>query len=198
MSDWYRRSEWSDAAAADFEARLVRARSSSRAQYLSLQGYALIANHPQAAEGLLRRAIELAEPSEVPRAACYLALARVARGDVSGAIAAYDEAIEAEGRNPAFRSTAAVDQALLVALFQKGERYAEALDRLWLSNSDPFGLTSFEAAAAEALIRSARGEMERAQEEARNALSEMPEDAAEASWAGVSFADLKGRLEAIL
>lgn len=197
MSDWYRRTDWDDVAAADFEARLGRARASSRAQYLSLQGYALIASHTKVAEALLKRALTLAEPSELPRAACYLALARVAQGDVEGAISAYDEAIAAELRNPAFRSTAAVDQALLVAMFHKKERYAETLERLWLADGGPFGLVEFETAAAEALIRAELGESGKARDRARQALSAMSEGESDAAVAGLSIGELKRRLEAI-
>ncbi len=197
MSDWYRCIVWSDEAAANFESRLSRARPSNRAQYLSLQGYALIANQPNVAEGLLKRAVDLAEPSELPRAACYLALARLAQGNVDAAIAAYDWAIDAERRNPAFQSTAGVDQALLIAVFRKGERYREALERLWLAGSGPFGLLDFEAHAAEALIRAELGEAELARAKALESLSMMPQDATDAVWAGILLRELKDRLDEI-
>jgi tetratricopeptide (TPR) repeat protein len=198
VSDWYRRSRWSDQAAADFEARLGRSRPSSRAQYLSLQGYALLASEPAVAEALLRRAVDLVEPSELPRAACYLALARLAQGNVDGAIAAYDGAIAAERRNPAFRSSAAVDQALLIAAFRKTDRYADALDRLFLAGSGPLGLVEFEAAAAEALIRAELREFDPARVKAREALATMPDDAAEAAWGGISMGEIERRLQAIV
>ena len=198
MSDWYRRSDWNEEIAAEFEARLARARSSSRAQYLSLQGYALIARHPDVAEQLLERSVEAGDESELPRAACYLALARLGQDDVDGALAAYDRAIEAERMNPAFRSTAAVDQALLVGLLRKSERYLEALDRLAIAGVGPLGSVEFEVAAAEALIRAEQGDIEPARAMARQALSLMDGELPDAAWGGVSLREVKRRLEAII
>ena len=197
MTDWCRRTEWNEEVSADFEARLARARPSNRAQYLSLQAYALIAGHPNVAQRLLERALELGEPSELPRAACYLALARLAQSDVDGAIAAYDRAIEAERANPAFRSTADVDQALLIGLFRKSNRYWDALDRLAIAGSGPFNLVQFEAAAAGALIRAEQGEADPARALARQALALLGDDMVDSSWAGISLEQIRQRLEAL-
>lgn len=197
MTDWYRRTEWDEAIAADFEARLARTRPSGRAQYLSLQGFALIAGRPDAAQNLLERAVDLAEPSELPRASCYLALARLARSDVDGALAAYDVAIEAERLNPMFRSTAAVDQALLIGLFERGDRYSEAIDRLAVAGTGTLDVAAFEATAAEALIRAGQGRSEEARTKAQRALALYSGDVPELEWGGFSFADIKRRLEAI-
>jgi len=197
MTDWYRRSDWNDKIAADFEARLARARAPSRAQYLSLQGCALIAAHADIAEQLLERCLELGEASELPRAACYLALARLAQGDVDGSIRAYDRAVEAERASPAFRSTAAVDQALLIGLFNKSDRYWDALDRLAMAGAGPLDLVDFEATAAEALIRAGQGDADTAREKARQALTLLGDNVADATWGGVSLAQIRQRLETI-
>lgn len=198
MSDWYRHSDWNEAIAAEFEARLGRARSSGRAQYLSLQGYALLAKHPAQAEALLERAIASGEPSETPRAACYLALSRVAQCKVDEAIQAYEFAIAAERRNPAFRSTAGVDQALLIALFGKVELYDRALDRLAMAAGDDWSLAELESLAAESIIRHAKGELEAARQLARDALQLFPELPDGAEWAGISLDNLRTRLESIV
>lgn len=197
MSDWYRRSDWNEAISADFEARLGRARPAGRAQYLSLQGYALLGKHPSQAEALLERAIALGEPSEIPRAACYLALARVALGKVDDAIDAYDIAIEAERRKPAHRSTAGVDQALLIALHDRNELFGKALDQLAMAAADDWSLAGLEAVAAESIIRNARGEEKAARELAGAAIELLPTDVADAEWAGISLDDLRSRLESI-
>jgi tetratricopeptide (TPR) repeat protein len=198
MTDWYRRTDWNDDIAADFEARLARSRQSSHAQYLSLQGYSLLAKRPDQAEALLERAVAVGEASELPRAACYLALSRVAQGKVDGAIGAYDAAIAAERRNPAFRSSAGVDQALLIALHCRSDLFGQALDQLAMAAEDGWSLAGLEAVAAESIIRHARGEQEKARELAQVALELIPADAAGAEWAGMSFEDLRARLEAIV
>jgi hypothetical protein len=59
--DWFRSSTWNDEIAAEFERRLGRARSTSRAQYIRIQGSHLIAQHdPEVravGRGLLSRVI---------------------------------------------------------------------------------------------------------------------------------------------
>ena len=197
MTDWYRRSEWDAEVSADFEARLSRARPGSRGQYLSLQGYALLRSRPEQAERLLERAVEVADPSELPRAACYLALARVALGNIDDAIKAYDVAIDAERLNPAFRSTAGIDQALLIGLHSRRDRFGSALDQLAMATADNWSLAGLEALAAEALIRCDLGDGELARSKAQAALDEFPDEAAGAQWAGISIDDLRSRLERI-
>ena len=197
MTDWYRRSDWNEEVAADFEARLARARHDRRAQYLSLQGYALLGSHPEKAEALLDRAVAESEPSEMPRAACYLALARVAAGKIDEAIEAYDRAIEAQRLNPAFRSTAGIDQALLIGLYSKRDRYGPALDQLTMAFADGWSLAGFEALAAEALIRFDLGELQPAGAKARAALDDFPDEGAGSEWAGISIDGLRSRLEEI-
>jgi hypothetical protein len=195
MTDWYRRTVWDDEIAADFEARLARSRPSSRPQYLSLQGYALLGSHPEIAEELLSRVVASGEASELPRAACYLALSRVAQGNVTDAIEAYEIAIEAERENPAFRSTAGVDQAFLIALDGRSELFGKALDQLAMAAADDWSMAGFEAVVAEALLRHARGE--NARDRAIEALALFPVGADSAEWAGISLGDLRARLEAI-
>lgn len=196
MSDWYRRTNWNAETAADFEARLARARPTSRAQYLSLQGQALLATHPVQAEALLERAIAAGEPSEIPRAACYLALSRVAQGKIDDAINAYEEAIAAERRNPAFRSTATVDQAFLIALFERHDLYGKAIDQLEIAGRDDWSLAGLEALAAEAMIRYGTGKGG-ASQLASEALQQWPDGGQAAAWAGISLNRLRSRLEAI-
>src|SRR5687768_2981782 len=113
MVDWYRKTEWSEGIAAGFETRLARSRS-QRAQYLSLQGQALIATEPRVAVGLLERAVALNDGFETTRAAGYLAQARLALGDVDGALAAYEFALEAQLRQPNIIGAAAADYAFVV------------------------------------------------------------------------------------
>lgn len=197
MTDWYRRTNWNEEIAADFEARLARARPSNRAQYLSLQGYALLSSRPEKSEELLERAVSLAEGSELPRACCYLAIARTAQGKIDAAIDAYNIAIDAERREPLHRSTAGIDQAFVIALFDRGTLYGHALEQLTLSIADQWSLAGLEALAADAIIRSRNGQADIARERAREALALFPEESLGAQWAGISFDDLRLRLQAI-
>ena len=110
MADWYRKTEWSEVIAAEFETRLARSRT-QKAQYLSLQGQALIATNPRVAVGLLERAVALNDEFETTRAAGYLAQARLALGEIDGALAAYEFALGAQLRQPNIVGGAAADYA---------------------------------------------------------------------------------------
>lgn len=197
MTDWYRRTGWDDEVAADFESRLARALPSSRAQYLSLQGYALLSSRPGTSEQLLERAVSLAKPDELPRACCYLAQSRIAQGKIDAAIEAYNMALDAERREPRHRSTAGIDKAFLIALSDRRDLDGHALEQLTLSLSDDWSLAGLEALAADALIRSRNGQPELARERAREALALFPEDSAGAQWAGISFDEVRLQLQAI-
>lgn len=197
MSDWYRQADWSDEIAAGFEARLARARPSGRAQYLSLQGHALLSSRPEISEELLERAVSLAEGGELPRACCYLALARMALSKIDAAIDAYNIAIAAERRDPRHRSTAGIEQALLIALFDRRNLDGHALEQLTLSIADQWSLAGLEALAADAIIRSRKGQADIARERAREALAHFPSEGRGAQWAGISFDDLRLQLQKI-
>lgn len=74
--EWYRRPEWTPQARADFEARLGRARRTSRAQYLRIKGSALHdAGLVAEARTLWRRVVDDAEALSIERAAALEALA---------------------------------------------------------------------------------------------------------------------------
>ena len=61
--EWFRRPAWDDAARADFEARLARARPHNRQQYLRIKGLSLrAAGQLAGAHELLERAADYPEP----------------------------------------------------------------------------------------------------------------------------------------
>ncbi|TCJ40946.1 M48 family metallopeptidase [Parafrankia sp. BMG5.11] len=122
---WYRNTDWSDEIAADFERRLARSRH-QKAQNLSLQGFHLIARHPDVAVDLLERAIAFGDEFETPRALLYLATAKVALGDIDGALGAYETALD---RPPGSRSSVIqpVDYLFLVGAFRRTERLPRAM-----------------------------------------------------------------------
>ena len=156
MTDWFRNTQWNDDIAATFEARLGRARD--KAQYLNLQGYALLATRPDAAAQLFERAIALDEPDQIARAALYLATALACMGDFDGAIAALETAIDAEARHPRHRTAARLDQALLVALAKRDDLYDLVLRRLESETVLAFDDQSLSALIAQTLIRGERSE----------------------------------------
>ena len=156
MSEWFRNQEWNDEIAARFEARLARARH--KAEYLCIQGYGLLATRSDVAAELLQRAVALDDPAQTARAWLYLGTARALAGDLDGAIAALESAIEAEQRHPMHRTAARLDQALLIALAQRTELYDVALRRLESESVLPFADQQLSALIAQALIRGARGE----------------------------------------
>ena len=154
--DWFRNSEWNDEIEAAFEAKLVRARS--KAQYLNIQAYTLLASDPSVAASLARRAIGCADASQTARAGLYLGTALAIAGDLDGAIAALEGAIEAERHEPMYRTAAHLDQALLVALARRDDMYDLALERLGDERSSNLSDQSLSALIAQALIGSERGD----------------------------------------
>ena len=156
MNDWFRNAEWNQEIAAAFEARLSRARQ--KAEYLNIQGYMLLATLPAIAGELLRRAIALDDPGQTARACLYLGTALAGTGDLDGAIAALEDAMEAEQRHPMHRTAAYLDQALLIALARRSDLYDVALKRIESERVLPFADQQISALIAQALIRGARGE----------------------------------------
>jgi hypothetical protein len=156
MVGWFRNTEWDGDIEAAFNARLGRARS--KAQYLNIQAYTLLASHPQVAASLARRAIECADDTETARAGLYLGTALAVAGDMNGAISALEGAIKAEQREPMFRTAAYLDQALLVALAKRTDMYDLALERLSIDRVLPLEDQQLSALIAQALIGRERGD----------------------------------------
>lgn len=95
--DWYRSTEWSLAARADFEARLQRSRSWNRPQYLRIKALALIGTE-QTVEPmtLLQRILdEYPDSLDASSAMELIGDLRQQAGDLTGAERAYRDLIEA-------------------------------------------------------------------------------------------------------
>ncbi len=155
MADWFRNTEWNDQIEAAFEAKLGRARD--KAQYLNIQAYTLLANAPRVAAALCRRAIETGDPAQKVRAGLYLGTALAIDGDLDGAIAALERAINAEQLDPRHRTGAYLDQALLVAVSRRADLYDLVLSRLESDRHIPFAEQQPSALIAWALIGGERG-----------------------------------------
>jgi tetratricopeptide (TPR) repeat protein len=192
MTAWYRNEDWSNEIAADFERRLARSRH-QKAQNLTLQGYHLIARHPDVALDLLQRAVELDDPFEAPRALAFMATAHLALGDVDGALDAYEAALERQIAQPNVIAVQPADYLFVVGLFQRTERLAlaepiaDALPDQGLFGPDP------QVHAAKALVYQLAGRPEHARGQAQLALplmNELPDVAA----LGIDIADLRRRM----
>jgi hypothetical protein len=193
MSDWYRNEAWDEPIAAAFESKLSRSRN--KAQYLSLQGYALIARYPASAKELLQRAVALDDYHETVRALAFLALACLASGDVDGALEAYEAGFERQSAQPNIVAISVADYAFAVGYWRRKDRLpvVEPLADS-LPVDDIFGPNA-QSAAARAMVRDMM-DHPGAGEDARLAL-ELFADVPDAAALGVSIADLRGRLETI-
>ena len=155
MPDWFRNTEWNAEIAARFETRLARSRD--KAQYLALQAHTLMATHPEVAAGLARRAIALEEEAQTARAALYLGTALMVAGKPDEAIDALKLALEAQARWPMFRTGAALDLALAIAVTSRRDEYDYALELLAPELAFQPDEREVTALLALALIESERG-----------------------------------------
>lgn len=155
MAEWFRNNVWDDGIAATFEARLAKARD--KAQYLTIQAHCLLATCPEVAAMLARRAIDLNDRAQTARAGSYLGTALAMTGAVDAAIEALEAAIKAQAREPAFRTAAHLDQALLIAAAEHEALYPLAWARLAEERSVPVDERTPSALIAIALIGGATG-----------------------------------------
>jgi tetratricopeptide (TPR) repeat protein len=192
MADWYRNTQWSPAIAEDFEARLARSRS-QKAQYLSLQGMALVPKCPEVAASLLRRAIEMGDPFETVRALATLAQAHLALGNVEGALEAYEAALERQIEQPNIVSVQPADYLFAIGYFRAESRMpgavaiAEAMPDDGIFGPDP------QIIAAKAMVFDLAGRTAEASAAAAKALP-MFEGLGDAEGLGVNIAELRRRL----
>jgi hypothetical protein len=128
--EWYRRTTWTDADAADFRRRLNRARY--RAQYLCIQASALQATgSPDLAHVALELANEMVarypEPfhlgsAHLTRARCFIAI-----GAISDAVSAFRQSFAAQREMPNIHTNAYLPFAWTVGRLRLSDYYADAL-----------------------------------------------------------------------
>ncbi|MBO9533542.1 MAG: hypothetical protein J7513_11275 [Solirubrobacteraceae bacterium] len=187
--DWYRAEQWSAAQAEAFEARLARARPSSRAQYVRIQGCILGDSDDPAdravARSMLERALALAvdpehrdQMSEIAAHADLAGLDRRA-GDPEGEYQHWRAAYELKAAYPNFSVGAELRLARLIAEQRWEQRFDEA-DRMLaetLGRGLIFGDERFEYARAKMRLATARGHADLAAAYARGAMSLVATDA---------------------
>ena len=138
--DWFRSQEWDEAARADFETRLARARRHNRQQYLRMKGISLrAAGHLDGARELLERAADCADGYFAQTVAAWETLADMAvvRGDREGAEQLYRRIL---AEQPSLSgTTGSVEISLAEILLDTGRPdaldEAFALLRSWMGRS---------------------------------------------------------------
>ncbi len=133
-ADWYRKETWTAADAADFVARLGRARAGNRPQYLCIQAGSLMGAavaRPEIALDLYREALAL-EPTGTfsADAATGMGNALAALGRDDAALAAFEEALRLMATARTAKTAAWTDYAWLVATRDLGAHRQRALDLL--------------------------------------------------------------------
>jgi hypothetical protein len=197
--EWFRRTEWNTEIEADFEAHLRRARG--KPQPLKIQAAMLAKSRPEVALRLLDRYFSSGDTFFLADAYATQARARMAVGDITGAMASYDAALSREAQFAHLKTNSFVEYPLLVAERRLAERYDDALRVLAARRQDlAFPVQHFMWHAACALIRSAQGAQAEATAEARLALAAADQSSSgflhheSLGLVGSAYGDLRDRL----
>jgi len=175
--DWYRKSEWTPEASAEFEARLSRSRG-QRSEYLRIQALTLSEStntiSAKAAIDLAMRFLELKKAGlGVAQMHATIAKSLTTLGNPIGAIEAYVAATDAEYRQPNVRGYHYIDFAWFAATHSRTEVFDKVLSIVERNKNDQdlaFPANRYRFFGALALISSALGDREGATRMARNAL----------------------------
>lgn len=167
--DWFRNQDWSAEIAEAFEARLRRARQKD--QYLYLQAFTLLRNHPRVSLALVERYFGLDERHHDASTRWVEAQAHCRLGDFHAAYQAYEAALEAERSSPGTVTGASLDYPYLLAMRDEVPLFDRALEVLALPQVRlVVPVSRFKFHASRALIFTHRGDRESARSEARLAL----------------------------
>ena len=173
--DWFRLTAWNDKIAAQFEAKLKRARRKD--QYLRIQACTLARTHPEVALQLLKRYFAEVDRFGDAQAHVDRATAFIALGRLEDAVGAYGDALRAEAKMPNVLTTAAFEFPYLVALNSLDQHYERALKTLKKSRHlIAFPLEAFQWNAANALIAGFQKRTAEARAFARQALDAAAKD----------------------
>ena len=201
--DWFRRTDWNPGIEADFERHLRRARD--KVQPLKIQAAVLVETRPDVAVLLLERYFESDDALFLADAFRTQAKARLALGDIAGAVDSYSKALSREAEFPHLKTNSFVEYPLLIAEHGLTDHYADALRVLAVRRVDvAFPVQRFMWHAARALILSAQREPTQAAGEARIALAAADEsssgfrDHESLGRVGKQYRELRDRLRGLV
>lgn len=174
--DWFRNTRWDDAVAAQFEAKLKRARR--KGQYLRIQACTLAKTEPTIALGLLDRYFaQQDERFDDAQAYVDRATALLALGRVEEALESYEDALRTEAKFPNLLTQAYIDLPYVVCVRGLCARYDRALELLQAHRTRlMFPVDYFKWNAAQAIIAGATGHGKEAREFAAVALDSAAKD----------------------
>jgi tetratricopeptide (TPR) repeat protein len=155
--DWFRNRTWNASVAAEFEAKLKRARR--KEQYLRIQASTIAESHPEVALRLLGRFFALPDQFDAAQAHVDRATAYLAQGRIPEAVASFESALSRESEFPKVLTQAFIDLPFLIATRGIREHYDRALQLLSQHRARlMFPVDRFKWNAAHALIANHRGE----------------------------------------
>jgi tetratricopeptide (TPR) repeat protein len=168
--DWFRNRNWNDEIAAQFEAKLKRARR--KGQYLRIQACTLARSEPGVALELLERYFAQEDDrcddaqAHVDRATALLSLGRV-----NEALDSYEDALRTEAKVPNMLTQAYIELPYAVSVRGVRSRYDRALEILQNHRKRlMFPVDYFKWNAAQAIIAGSTGNRDTAKEFASAAL----------------------------
>lgn len=159
--DWYRNKTWSAEIEVEFQQRLRRTRDKS--QRLRIQASYLAENHPRVALSLLDQYFTLGDHFDMAQAYVDKARALLALGELDGALACYEAALERERQFTSLTTRAYLDFACLVVEARIERLYPRALEVLDAYPERPiFPVDRYRANGARALLLEYFGKMREA------------------------------------
>jgi tetratricopeptide (TPR) repeat protein len=178
MTEWFRRTTWSDADREDFNVRLKRSRGAgNKSQYLRLQAFHLgqAGHHAGAIELLDRLFVEFPDKIQLAQAHAQKADSLAKLGHIEAAIGEYRASLQAERDYPNVCTNAWLDFGWFVLEMQLTPLYdevARVLEEFRKKDGIKFPAIEYRYTAILALLADERGEKEQAREFAKQALAE--------------------------
>jgi tetratricopeptide (TPR) repeat protein len=173
--DWFRNRGWNQDIAAQFAAKLKRARR--KGQYLRIQACTLATSKPDVALELLDRYFAQDDRCDDAQAHVDRATAFLALGRVEEALNSYEDALRTEAKMPNMLTQAYIDLPYVVSVSGIRSRYSRALELLQKHRKRlMFPVDHFKWNAAQAIIAGGVGNRSEAKEFASAALEHAARD----------------------
>jgi len=169
MTDWYRRTSWTNEDQEEYFKKLARARSWSRPQYLRIQAVHLVSTEDPKlldfAEMLIQRLFDTFPEDRLEKSSALELLGDIykLRKQFDKALEYYKKAIEFEKEFPNILTNAYLEYAALVVKLRKYENFDFAVTIVQERIEDsPFPIEKYKAFSIMAIIYSYKGDEERA------------------------------------